>query len=182
MRKIILSNFISLDGYFEGPNKELDWFRNDRGFDAEGRELLNSVDTILFGRTTYQLMAAFWPTELAAADDPVIRDKMNSLRKIVFSKTLDKLQWNNSSLLRKINATEIREMKQQPGKDMVIFGSGTIVTAFTQLRLIDEYRLIVAPVVLGSGNTLFKGVKDRLPLQLTQTKTLPSGSVLLYYR
>ncbi len=106
---------------------------------------------------------------------------MNNLPKIVFSKTLQKVEWNNSRLVKENIVEEISTMKQQPGKDMVIFGSGSIVSTFMQLGLIDEYRIIVNPVVLGKGKPLFKGINDKLNLKLLKTKTFSSGNVLLYY-
>ena len=182
MRKVIVSNLVSLDGFFEGPNKELDWFVVDEEFFDYARDLLGTVDTILFGRVTYQMMESYWPAE--TDNDPVITDKMNNLPKIVFSKTLSSTpwgKWNNARLVKENIPEEIRKMKQQAGKDMVIFGSGILVSDFTQLGLIDEYRIILNPVVLGKGNPLFKGLQDKLNLKLLKTKTLSSGVVILYY-
>jgi dihydrofolate reductase len=143
-------------------------------------DLLDSIDTILFGRVTYELMASYWPT--ATNQDPIITDAMNNLPKIVFSKTLEKAEWKNSRLVREVIPGEILRMKQQPGKNMVIFGSASIVSTFTQLGLIDEYRLIVNPVVLGSGKPLFKDIKERINLKLLKTKTFNCGNVILYYQ
>jgi dihydrofolate reductase len=179
MRKVIVSNLISLDGFFEGPNRELDWFVVDEEFFDYARDLLRTVDTILFGRVTYQMMASYWPT--TTENDPVITHKMNNLSKVVFSKTLSAVEWNNSSLVKENIAEEISQLKRQPGKDMVIFGSGNLVSTLTQLSLIDEYRIIVNPLILGNGNPLFKDLHDRLNLKLIKTKTLGSGVVILYY-
>jgi len=181
MRKVIVSNLVSLDGFFEGPNKELDWFVVEEEFFYYARDLLRSVDTILFGRVTYEGMASYWPTPDSADNDPTITHKMNNLPKIVFSKTLSKVEWNNSRLVKGDIGEEIPKMKQEPGKDMVVFGSGEIVSALMQLNLIDEYRLIVNPVILGGGNPLFKGLQDKLNLKLLKTKTLNSGVIILYY-
>jgi dihydrofolate reductase len=182
MRKIIVSNLVSLDGFFEGPNRELDWFAVDEEFLEYARNLLSTVDTILFGRVTYQHMAAYWPTASGTGNDAFITEKMNNLPKIVFSKTLQEVKWNNSRLVKENIAEEILKMKQQPGKDMVIFGSGSIVSTFMQLGLIDEYRIIMNPVVLGNGKPLFKGIKDKHNLKLLKTKVLGSGIVILYYQ
>jgi dihydrofolate reductase len=179
MGKIIVSNLVSIDGYFEGVNKELDWFVIDDEFLNYARELVCSVDMLLFGRKTYEHMAAYWPN--AKDNDPVVTDKMNNLPKIVFSKTLSKVEWNNSKLIKEITPEEINTLKQQPGKDLVLLGSGEIVSAFTQLGLIDEYRLIVNPVILGKGNPLFKGLNKRTNLKLNRTMTLGSGVVILFY-
>jgi dihydrofolate reductase len=185
MRKVILSNSVTLDGFFEGPNKELDWHIVDEDSHQYAIDLLSDVDALLFGRVTYQLMADYWP---AAATNPSssksdleIADKMNNLPKIVFSKTLQEVKWNNSRLVKENIAEEISKMKQQSGKDMVIFGSGSIVSTFMQHGLIDEYRIIVNPVVLGNGNPLFKGINGKQNLKLLRTKEFSSGKVILYY-
>ncbi len=177
---------VTLDGFFEGPYRELDWHVVDEEFNEYANDLLSKVDGILFGRVTYQLMADYWP---AAATNPStsksdleIADKMNNLPKIVFSKTLQQVGWNNSRLVNDNIAEEISKMKQQPGKDMVIFGSGSIVSTFMQLGLIDEYRIIVNPVVLGNGKPLFKGINDKLNLKLLKTRVFGSGVVILYYQ
>ena len=179
MGKIIVSNLVTLDGFFEGPNDELDWFNTDNDFFDYAREMLNEAEAILFGRKTYQYMAAYWPT--STDDDSGITHKMNSLPKIVFSTTLSSVDWRNSRLAGKPLAEEVRALKQQPGKDMLIFGSGSIVSALAQLGLIDEYRLIVTPVILGSGHALFKGLDAPVKLKLMNARTFASGNVILYY-
>ena len=155
MRKIIVSNFVSLDGYIAGPDGELDWHLVDKDFLDYAEDMLNSVDTILFGRKTYEMMADYWPKPEPRVNDPVIAGKMNGLPKIVFSKTLDKVEWENSSLVKENIKETVLKLKQQPGKDIVILGSGTIVSAFTQMGIIDEYRIIINPVILGAGKTQF---------------------------
>jgi dihydrofolate reductase len=186
MRKVILSISVTLDGFFEGPNKELDWHIVDEEAKEYAKDLLNNVDTLLFGRVTYQLMADYWPAAATnsstSKSDLEFADKMNNLPKIVFSRTLQEVKWNNSSLVKENIVEEISKMKQQSGKDMVIFGSGSIVSTFMQLGLIDEYRIIVDPVVLGNGKPLFKGIKDKHNLKLLKTKVLGSGVVILYYQ
>ncbi len=179
MRKVIVSNVVSLDGFFEGPEKNLDWFVVSDEFFKYAGDMLNEASALLFGRVTYELMVAFWPN--ATGEDPVVTEKMNSLPKIVFSKTLAAVDWNNSRLVANNIAEEISALKQQPGKDLVILGSGSIVSQFAQLGLIDEYRIIVTPVILGSGNGQFKNT-DRLSLKLVETKTFKSGVVILYYQ
>lgn len=183
MRKIIVSNLMTLDGYFEGINQDISWFVTGNDFFDFAIKQLNEVDTILYGRITYQQMAAFWPD--AKADDTAIaaiKDKMNSLKKIVFSKTLKNAEWNNTTIIRERITDEIIKLKQQPGKDMVIFGSGTLVSELTHLKLIDEYRLIINPVILGNGNPLFKSINERVNLKLINMKILESGSVIIYYQ
>jgi dihydrofolate reductase len=179
MGKVIVSNLVTVDGFFAGPNGEIDWFVWDEELRDYSIDLLSTVDTLLFGRVTYQLMANYWPT---ATEDAIIAERMNNLPKIVFSKTLESVEWKNAKLVKEIIPEEILKIKQFPGKDMVILGSGSIVSTLTQLGLIDEYRLIVNPVILGNGKPLFKGLKDRLNLKLLKTKAFSSGNVLLSYQ
>lgn len=180
MRRIIVSNYVAVDGFFAGPKGEIDWFLWDDETAAYSRNLLGSIDTILFGRVTYELMAGFWPT--ATGEDPVITEAMNSLPKVVFSRTLNRVEWNNSRLADRDIGDEIAALKRQPGKDMVIYGSGSIVSALAQLGLIDDYRLFVNPVILGSGKLLFKGLGNRINLKLLEVRTFSSGVVLLHYQ
>jgi dihydrofolate reductase len=182
MRKIIVSEMVSVDGFFAGPNGEIDWHVVDAEFNEYAIAMLHAADTLVFGRVTYDLMAGYWPTPTATEDDPIVAERMNNLPKIVFSKTRDTLDWHNATLLHEIVPGEILNMKQQPGKDMVILGSGTIVSAFARLGLIDEYRFIVNPVALCSGKTLFKNVENRIKLKNIGAKRFHSGNVLLSYQ
>lgn len=182
MRRVIVSMMVTLDGFIAGPNGEIDWHNVDDEFNEYAIELLNSVDTLLFGRVTYQGMASYWPTPMATTDDPIVAAKMNSLPKVVFSHTLETVEWQPTRLAKGNLADEIATMKQQPGGDMVIFGSGSIVSALAQLGLIDEYRLFVNPVVIGDGQSLFSGITERLNLKLVSTRPFRSGNVLLQYQ
>lgn len=181
MRRVIVSNFVSLDGFFAGPSGEIDWFVWEDEMADYMKRLMTSLDTILFGRVTYDLMASYWPTAGPPAEDPVITDFMNRTRKIVFSRTLESVEWNNTRLVKDDVTHEVAKMKEEPGMDMVIFGSGSIVSAFAQAGVIDEYRIFVNPVVLGEGRTMFKGLKERINLKLSSTKTFRCGVVLLHY-
>jgi dihydrofolate reductase len=179
MRRVITSNMVSLDGYLAGPGGDLSWHAlNDEFFDY-AVDMLNSADLLLFGRLTYELMAAYWPTE---TDDPVIAGKMNGLDKIVFSKTLKSADWENTTLLKGDIEKNIKELKEQPGKDIVILGSGTIVSALTQAGLIDEHRLIIVPVILGAGTFQYTGKIERKQFTLTDVKKYNTGVVTLYYQ
>jgi dihydrofolate reductase len=178
MRKVIVSNVVSLDGFFESPSKQLDWIVLDEDFFQYAREMLRAADTLLFGRATYQHMAGYWPS--APKDE--IADQMNSLHKIVFSGTLEKADWHNSTLVKNNAAEEVSKLKQQPRKDKVILGSAVLASSLLQSDLIDEYRVILNPVLIGAGNPLFKGIKHRLILKLQQTRTLASGVIVLYYQ
>jgi dihydrofolate reductase len=182
MRKVILFNMVTLDGFFEGPNREIDWHHVDAEFNEFAIAQLDSADGLLFGRITYQLMANYWPTPTAMENDPIVADKMNNLPKIVLSRTLEKAEWNNTRLIKENIADEISKLKQQPGKDLLLFGSADLASTLTQLGLIDEYRIMVNPVVLGSGNPLFKRIHHRLDLKLVNARTFRSGNVLLYYQ
>lgn len=182
MRKVIFQMMTTVDGFFEGPSRELDWHVVDNEFCSYVIDLLNAVDTILFGRVTYQLMAGYWPTSAAIEANPIIAERMNFLPKIVFSPALETVEWQNSRLVKGNVGEEITKLKQQAGKDMVIFGSSDLAVALTKLGLIDEYRIIVNPVVLGNGNTLLKGLNERLRLKLLDVKAFSSGSVLLRYQ
>lgn len=171
---------MTLDGFFEGPNQEIDWHNVDQEFNEFSIEQTSSVDTLLFGRVTYQLMASYWPTETAVSADPLIADLMNRLSKIVFSRTLESVEWNNTRLISENAQKEIRNLKMQQGKDMAIFGSATLISSI--MDVIDEHRVMVNPVLLRRGIPLFKGTGDRLNLNLVSTRVFNSGNVLLTYQ
>jgi dihydrofolate reductase len=178
LRKVIVSNVASLDGFFETPDKKLDFVVLDEEFFAYARAMLRAADTLLFGRLTYQHMASHWPT--APADE--IADQMNNLPKIVFSKTLLAAEWKNSRLVKGNAAEEISRLKHLPGKDMLVFGSAVLASSLLQLGLVDEYRIILQPVLLGSGNSLFQDITERIQMKLISAKAFGSGVVLLSYQ
>jgi dihydrofolate reductase len=136
---------------------------------------------LLFGRVTYQMMVSYWTTPMAQKDSPIVADGMNKAEKIVFSRTLKTADWNNTRVMNGNIAEEIKKLKQTPGKDMTILGSGSIVTLFAEHNLIDEYMIMIDPVAIGEGVPIFKGIKHPLNLKLTSTKTFKSGVVLLCY-
>jgi len=177
---------VSVDGFFAGVDGNLDWHNVDDEFNKFVVEQLREFHTILFGRTTYQMFESFWPVALkdqkTSEDNRKVAQSINDIEKIVFSSTLEKVTWNNSKILKKIDSEEIKKLKQEPGKDMVIFGSGTIVQAMTNLNLIDEYRLMINPVLLGQGKPMFKDMKDKVNLKLRNTKTFKNGNVLICYK
>jgi len=182
MRKVILSMMVSLDGFIEGANKDIGWHVWDEEMNKYMNDFFTTVDTIILGRVAYQLLADFWPTPAADTEDPTITHYMNKLPKIVFSGTLSTAEWNNSRLVKDNIEEEVLKLKRQPGSDMVIFGGADIASTFIQHNLIDEFRLVVNPVVLGSGNSLFRDTKNRLDLKLINTKTFSCGNVLLQYK
>ncbi len=179
MRTLFSFQMMSVDGFFEGPERELDWHLVDKDFHEFADRQLSTVDCLLFGRVTYEMMAGFWPN--AVESDPVIAARMNGLQKLVFSRTLPTLDWKNSRLLKGEIAEEVSTLKKQPGKDIALLGSAAILSALMTANLIDEHRLMIAPVVLGSGNSLFRGMERRHPLKLLRTETFKSGNVLLVY-
>jgi len=182
MRKVRAFNFITLSGYIEGPKNDITWHGHDLEQNAYAIEMLKGGDTLLFGRATYELMASYWPTPFALNNDPVVAEAMNSADKIVFSRTLRKVKWSNTRLVRGDMVEEIRKMKEMSGKTMTLLGSGSIVTQLAQESLIDEYQIMVDPVVLGKGTPIFKGLKRRMNLKLTSTRTFRNGTVLLCYQ
>jgi len=184
MRNLIVFNSLSLDGYFTDANADMSFAHNvnpDAEWDAFVESNASGGGTLLFGRITYELMASFWPTALAAEQMPAVAERMNNLPKVVFSRTLDKVSWSNTKLVKNDLIGEIRKMKNEPGEDMAILGSGSIVSQLTDYGLIDEYQFVVIPVVLGKGRTMFEGVAQKLPLRLIKTQAFINGNVLLCY-
>jgi dihydrofolate reductase len=185
MRKLLVFAQVTLDGYFAGMKGDIGWAHKDKQ-DAEWHAFVadnaSGGGQLLFGRLTYELMAGYWPTPLATEHDPVMAERMNNLPKVVFSRTLDKAPWNNTELVKSGMVAEIRKMKKEPGKDMAILGSGSIVSQLAPEGLIDEYQVVMNPVVLGKGRTMFDGVKEKLNLKLTKTRAFANGSVLLCYQ
>ncbi|HEX6480016.1 MAG TPA: dihydrofolate reductase family protein [Ktedonobacteraceae bacterium] len=184
MRKVIASPFVTLDGFIAGPDGEVDWSVWDEAFDREQLPaLLDRVDAILLGRLTYQALAAYWP--VTSAQDDRVADLMNTIPKSVFSRTLSEAPWghfNNARVVTDDPAEAVARMKQQSGKDLVIFGSGRLVSELAQAGLIDEYQLRVNPVVLGRGKRLFPDLKETVKLKLLDSRTSPSGVVVLHYQ
>jgi dihydrofolate reductase len=182
MRRLFSFNMTSLDGFFEGPDRDINWHNVDDEFNQFAIDQLQEVDTLLFGRVTYELMASYWPTSEALTDDPVIATLMNNLLKIVISRTLNKSEWQNTRLVNDNIAEEITRLKEQPGRDIALFGSANLMATLMKLDLIDEHRLMVNPLILGSGTSLFQGVGGRQDLKLLKVRTFASGNVLLYYQ
>lgn len=136
---------------------------------------------LLFGRVTYELMVSYWPTPAARQNDPIVAERMNNLPKVVVSRTLDKASWSNTRLVKGDLPTEVRRLKQEPGEAIVILGSGSIVSQLAQAGLVDEFQVVVKPVALGEGRTMFEGIKQRLSVKLTKTRAFTNGNVLLCY-
>ena len=179
MRNVIFSIMISLDGYFEAAGEgweKIDWHRADDQWEDYSVELLGQIDTLLFGRRTYEGFAEFWPTQ-----DSEVARLLNAIDKVVFSTTLSEAAWNGTRLVRDHVPEEVAKLKAQPGKDIAIFGSADLAATLTQHGLIDEYRIAINPVALGGGTALFREGAERLNLRLLDTKTFRSGIVELRY-
>jgi dihydrofolate reductase len=184
MRKLVVFNHVSLDGYFVDANGDMSFARKDNQdaeWDAFVASNASGGGTLVFGRITYELMASFWPTPVAADTMPVVAERMNNLPKVVFSRTLDKASWINTRLVKGDLIGEIRKIKAEAGEGMAILGSGSIVSQLTEHHLIDEYQIVVNPVVLGKGRTMFDGIKESVSLKLTNSRTFGNGNVLLCY-
>ena len=171
MARLTAFNQISLDGYFTDVRGDMSWAHKPH-HDAEWQEFVaanaQGGGRLVFGRVTYEMMASYWPTPMAKANDPIVAERMNQLPKIVFSRTLTQASWSNTRLIGGNLAAEIRAIKQEPGDDMAILGSGSIVAQLAGEGLIDEYQLVINPIVLGGGRTLFEGVEHKLSLRLAR--------------
>lgn len=177
-------NRISVDGLYSAPGGSIDWFVRDPKVDLAAHEL-TQPDTVLFGRVTYQLFEQVWPAVAADPKAPeaarTIAGELNRMTKIVYSRTLRNVSWQNSTLAEGDVAEHVRNLRQENGSDIIIFGSGTIVRQLVPAELIDEYVVIVTPVVLGTGKSLFSRV-EKFNLELLETRSFDSGNALLHYR
>jgi dihydrofolate reductase len=187
MRKVILQEFVTLDGLAAGQNDSVDFVpastRGDQSFGQEQLKLMDNIDMILLGRVTYQMFAGYWPN-VTEGEDKSFADKLNGIPKIVFSKTLDRApwgEWEEAKIVRNSAAKEVAKLKQQPGKDMVIWGSISLAQSLINEGVIDEYRLVMCPVVLGGGRPLFLDKVDSHDLKLVEAKTFDLGVAQLKY-
>lgn len=173
---------VSIDGFFEGPNHDLSWHNVDPEFNRFAIEQTEQMGTLLFGRRTYELMASYWPRAAASTDDPIVAGLMNNTPKIVFSRTLKKADWNNTRLVHEGAAAEIKKLKADSDKDIAIFGSNNLVVSLLSENVIDEFRIMINPVAIGSGTPLFHGLRGKIQLKHIDTRIFKSGNVLLYYQ
>jgi dihydrofolate reductase len=185
MRNVVLFMHISLDGFAGGPNGELNWISFDEELQKYAETIVDTVGTAMYGRTTYKMMEGYWPTVLS---DPSSRPQeisharwIENIEKIVFSKTLEKVEWNNTRLIRDNVSEEVLKLKQKPGKDLVIFGSPGLAHSLMKLDLIDQYQLTLNPVLLGQGIPIFENIKSQSKLKLLKTTNLKSGVIGLHY-
>lgn len=184
MGKLTVFNNLTLDGYFSGPGGDMSWAHvsaDDAEFNAFVEENAGGGGMLVFGRITYELMVSYWPTPMALQNDPVVAERMNGMPKVVFSRTLEKAEWSNTTLLKGDIAAETRRLKRESGMDMTILGSGSIVAQLAPAGVIDQYQLVVNPVALGGGRTIFEGIARPLGLKLTGTRAFGNGKVLLSY-
>jgi dihydrofolate reductase len=184
MRRLTVFNSVSIDGYFVDAKGGMD-FAHKGSDDPEWKEFVSGNASgngaLLFGRVTYDMMASFWPTPQARAAMPAVAEGMNSMSKYVVSRSMSDAGWNNTTVLHGDIVSAIRTLKQSAGPDIVILGSGSIVAQLAPADLIDEYQLVVKPVVLGGGRTMFDGVPSPIAMKPTRTRTFRNGSVLLCY-
>lgn len=194
-RSLVMFNQVSADGFFADPAGGLDWVVSDPEVHARAVHSMPETDAMLFGRKTYEMFAAVWPHALEQLDaagphgadkrDPAFSAMvrwLNESKKLVVSRSLKQASWNNSELLRELDAAQIARLKQSPGKSILIFGSGSLVSQLSELGAIDEYRFVVCPVLLGRGRTLLGDVARRLSLTLLEAQPFRSGNVMLTYR
>lgn len=182
MRKLSVFNFVTLNGFFKGPHEDISWHKNDDPEKNEYAEAsLQHDSTLLFGRVTYEMMKSFWPTENAMKFMPVMAEGMNKAKKFVFSNTLKKADWNNTTIISGDLFKQVKQMKQEEGNDMTILGSGSIITQFAEKGLIDQYQFMIDPIAIGKGTPIFKNLKHDLELKLIGSKIFKSGVVVLTY-
>ena len=187
MRKIKLQMQLSLDGFVGGPNGELDWmvWNWDDILKNYVTGLTNSADTFLMGRATGEGMAVYWPTVAgnpeSSEEDKWMADKLNNLPKVVFSRTVTSINWTNARVANDI-VEEVKELKKEPGKDIIIYGGAGIVSSFIRENLIDEYHLFINPVIIGTGKTIFNHVKEQMKLKLVNATVSATGIVILHYQ
>lgn len=181
MRKMLSFMMTSADGYHAGPGEALDWHNVDQEFSQFALAQLREAGTLVFGRVTYEGMAAFWPTPAGEQSDPHVAKAMNTTPKIVISRTLAQATWAGTRLISTDAEEELAKLKQQPGKDIVIAGSSTLTASLLHTGLLDELRIMVNPVILGQGRSLFAGA-GKTSLKLLKTRQFTSGNVLIYYQ
>lgn len=184
MRKLGVYNNITVDGYFTDKNNDMSWAHensNDPEFQAFVNENAKGGGELLFGRVTYEMMASFWPTNQAKESLPEVAKQMNSLPKVVFSKTLKEVTWNNTRLFNDDLISDVKKLKKEDGRDMVIFGSGRIISQLTQHRLIDEYQFVIHPLILGEGRTMFENLEKKLKMKQTESRTFKNGNTFVRY-
>ena len=184
MRNLSVFNSVTVDGYFTDKNGDMSWAhkQDDPEWNAFTAENAKSGGELLFGRVTYDLMASFWPTPAAEKMAPEVAENINKAPKIVFSRSMEKAEWNNTRIIQGDLAEEIRKLKEAPGEGLVLMGSGSIISQIALAGVIDEYQMVVNPLALGKGRSMFDGIKEQLNLTLVSTRAFKNGNVLLTYK
>jgi dihydrofolate reductase len=182
MAKVILFNMMTLDGYFEDANGSIDWHMVDEEFNDFSVDQVKNAEGLIFGRKTYELMASYWPTPAAIDDDPAVAKHMNDISKIVFSRSLNQVDWQNTHVVKGDAAEAVRQLKAQSVQDWFIFGSANLASALIPHGLIDEYRIMLNPIILGAGRPLFQNIQAPHELKLINSRVFGNGNVLLYYK
>ena len=182
MRTLNAYNFLTLNGFFRGPQEDTSWHTHGGEEEQYSVESLRGDGLLLFGRKTYDMMASFWPTPAAAEQFPEVAAGMNRVEKIAFSKKPFTPRWDNTRVITGDIVNEVRALKATPGKNMTILGSGTIISLFTEHGLIDEYQFMIDPVAIPDGTPVFAGITKKLELELIGSKVFNSGVVLVSYR
>lgn len=183
MRRLLVFNAMSLDGFIADSNGDMAWaHRQDQEWNAFTAANSSGEAVLVFGRRTYDLMAGYWPTPAAVEHSPVVAERMNGLPKMVFSRSMAQARWQNTTLLKGELTDEVNRLKRQTGPDLVILGSASIVAQLADARLIDEYQIALAPVLLGGGKSMFAGLRERLALNLASSRSFQNGNVFLTYR
>jgi dihydrofolate reductase len=179
MRKLSSFTFLSLNGYFKGTNEDTSWHKHGAEEGKYAEESLKSNDVLLFGRTTYEMMYSFWPLAMAAQLFPAVAAGMNQAEKIVFSNTLKTAQWQHTTIMHGNIVEQIKSLKKIHGNDLTILGSGSIVAQLSDAKLIDQYQIMIDPVALVQGTTLFSGIQNMLQLKLISSRIFESSGVVL---
>jgi dihydrofolate reductase len=183
MRKLMVFNSMSLDGFIADGKGDMSWaHKQDEEWNSFVAGNASGEGVLVFGRKTYDMMAGYWPTPMAAQNSPVVAKRMNELQKIVFSRTMERASWQNTTLAEGELAVEMKRLKEQPGAGLVILGSASIVAQLSDARLIDEYQVALSPILLGGGKSMFAGLREKLPLKLVRSRSFQNGNVFLIYQ
>ena len=179
MSKLNSFTFITLNGFYKGQNEDTSWHQHG----GEAAEYANSASQgdsiLLFGRKTYEMMYSFWPTPMASESFPMVAKKMNAAKKIVCSDTLKKADWQNTTIIKGDIIEQIKQLKKTTDNGITILGSGSLIAQLSDARLIDQYTIMLDPVVLGKGTPLFEGIKNKLDLKLTSSQTFKKDGILV---
>ena len=182
MRKIIVLSYLTFDGFTASKDGSSKWIVWDQGVDEYYIETQRTADALMFGRATYESLKDFWTTSKSAGENPELIEYINKTKKFVFSKSLAESDWHNTVILKDVVPSEIAALKRETGENIIVIGSGSIASQLANARLIDKYRFISLPVILGEGKPYFSDLERRLDLELLETKTFKCGNVLHRYR